>query len=241
MTLKVFHGVDVVVAEVQDDRIYSLLAIETDFDAVDFQDAKRRFPLDISMTPNRTKNLAKIQVDDRGIGANGKELPVETAFPLQSPLHITTIGSGSLDSPARGAFVGRVHIEHTRYMKYQPTCFASWPPAPVDLAQLTSIYRSDVDGAGNSLTTRYLGFIVRVDEVNGTKVQVTVKDRANKSFSFDTADTSVYLNNPPQEAFGKATSILSNLVKDKEGVLFIELKSAISSGLKGIKVPVGLQ
>jgi hypothetical protein len=244
MTRKVFHGVDVVVAEVKGDRFYSLLAIEGTLDDVDFQNVQRRFDVDLSLTPSRTGNLAKIKVDDRGVDKQGNALPIETALPMKSPLHITSIGSGALDAPSRGAFIGRVYLEHSRYDELHTSRFPSWPISNLDLVSLTSIWVEEPDSTGKPVRRRFHGFVATVKETTGTQVKLSIVEpgsTASKTFSFDTTDTSDtrFLCKPPVEAHEKLRSILDDLKDPSPGAIFIELTTAVTTGLRGIKVPVG--
>lgn len=233
MVFKVFHALPVVAAEIKSNKLYSLLVIADDPDATDFEKSER-FDVDLSLTPKRTDNWTTVQVDDRGENASGIELPPH----MDVPLNITTIGSGKLDSPIRGAFVGVAYLEKAKFMALQPVHFPKWPPTTIDLERLTSlVVRTDQDD-GSKLVTRYHGFVATVDSINGEDVTVKLSP-PDTTFTFKKSGTSV-LQDPPKEAFTSHSSLLDKLSVGQTGALFIELKAAVKAGLHRPKIPVGL-
>jgi hypothetical protein len=239
MQVKVFHAVGVVVCEVKSDTLFSVMAVGTDPDAIDFTRTDLRFDVDLSRTPKRVSTWSKAVIDDRGVFKSGKELP-PVAVPMTFALPLTCLGSGTISSPTRGAFIGGVYLEHSVYSKLHDTYFPDYPVLHAQ-AELTSIVTLDSDAHGDPIMNRFHGFLAKVTNVAGDQITVGFSNPADAgaSFMFTAGNASAYLLQPPPEALAGQPSLADNLTLNATGALFLELKTAVAVPLKGPKVPIG--
>lgn len=239
---KVFHGVGVVIAEIKSDSLHSVTGALIDDAYVDYSRIDLRFSVDMTRTPGRVgkKEWDKIQIDDRGIDEEGRELPLDPQA-MKFPLAITSIGSGSLDDPMRGAYMGAVYLERSYFLSIRNTKLNGWPDVPGDysLVEVTSIAYSGKPDALGRRNKRYHGFSATVTAVQGDEVTVEIVERGTaKSLTFRTGDAGAYDPAPPGDALGGQPSLVLDLSVGQSGALFVELKTAVNAMLVGPKLPI---
>lgn len=239
---KIFHGVGVAIAEIHSDTLYSVIGVLSDDAYVDYSNVDLRFSIDMTRTPGRAgiKEWSKVLVDDRGVDAEGRELPPDP-FAMLLPLPVTSIGAGSFDDPMRGAYLGAVYLERNYFLSISKTKLLSWPNPQGDysLLQVTSIAysrRADLLGRSNN---RYHGFPAKITGVNDNDVTVEIIERGeSKSVTFKRGNASAYDPEPPTDALDGQPSLASNLNPGASGALFLELKTAVNASLVGPKMPI---
>jgi hypothetical protein len=242
---KVFHGVGVVITQIRSDTLFSVTGILTDEQFVDFSNMDLWFSVDMTRTPRRAgkTDWVKVLIDDRGIDKFDNEL-LPDVFPMTYPLAITSIGTGSTDDPARGAFVGAVYLERDYYLSLHGTKVPGWPGYPGDykLVQLTSIAYSESTSNGDRRGKRYHGFWATVTAVVDNKVTVEITEKLGTHMvTFTAGNTAAYDTDPPDEALDGQKSLAENLEIGQSGALFIELKTAVGAQLDGPKLPIGFE
>lgn len=247
MERKIFRGIGAVIACVETDRKFTVVPRMRYEDPTDFS-AARQIPIDLNRTPSRAASWADVQLDDRGVGRDGKFLGCAMSLAALTGYHITSLG-GYLgtqlsDDLALGPFVGAVFLEEAMFDLHRKKIDrpgAAWPTSGLRSYQLTTIAYSGAQQNGDVRLRRYVGFHARLKRRLGSAVVVELFDLTGKVFrTWDgdllaTADCDAV---PPimgdERALGPTSAI------NEEGAIYLEL-GHVAQFDSGPKIPIGLE
>lgn len=247
MERKIFRGIGAVIAAVESDRRFKVVPRMRYADETNFS-ATRHIPIDLDRTPSRAASWSDVEVDDRGIKADGSFLGCAMSPVQLTGYHVTTLGGyvgvRAPDDLARGPFVGAVFLEDAVFARHRAKIDQPepWPTSGLRGYQLTTIAYSEAEQNGALRGRRYAGFHGRVTEVAGSRAKVALIGLTGNAI----VTTDLELGSPehcdpdPPLADGEQALRSGARIGD-EGAMFIELAHLASSGGSGPKIPIGLE
>ena len=248
MERKVFRGIGAVIAAVETDRRFNVVARMRAMDPTNFR-ADRHIPIDLDRTPTRATSWRDVQIDDRGIDERGEFLG-SAMFPTYlTGYHITTLGGylgpRATEDLARGPLAGAVFLEDSYFNQHRAKIDPDddrWPTSGLRSYQLTTIAYSDTDANNGCRKRRYAGFHARLLQWRsgsvGTIELVDLTGATMGTWDFDLGDPEQCDPNPPVAAGESA--LRPDSKPGSEGALFVELHRVARFQGTGPKLPIGL-
>lgn len=247
MERKVFRGIGAVIASIASDRRFDIVARMKWSEPTSF-DVSRRIPIDLDRCPSKAASWSEIEVDDRGVDAQGE--PLGTAMhPAQLPGHQVTAlggyrGKDLPDDLARGPFVGGIYLEDAFFDRHRSKIDRPgdpWPTGGRTPCQLTTVAYSGHPSNGARGNRRYAGFLGRLEAITGSTATVEILDIENNvlgtwSFELGSAD---HCDPDPPLWPGETLLRLDSQI-GAVGTLFIELRRLAQLGIGDGKIPIGL-
>lgn len=213
----------------------------------DLADQARWISVDLTRTPKHAASWSDVAFDDRGVGADGQELPS-----VMRPLDLNRIGVtsiGRLKDLPNGQFVGGVYMLEADFTKIQatkiddPTGAFGWCPNDWFVHELISIaYSKDQAANGARAGRRYVGLhgkVVRRGPGSSVVVDITSATKNPRvvvgTWRFDLKDPAECDDTGPVYGTDK---LISDTVD--EGAMYVELGFAAASAMRGPKIPIGM-
>lgn len=251
MERKIFRGIGAVIVAVESDVRFTVVPKMLYSESTDFS-PERHIAIDLSRTPSRAARWTDVEIDDRGIDANGNFLGSAMSPAQLSGYHVTTLGgymgAGLPDDLLRGPFVGAVFLEDSVFIRNRGKIgqAQAWPTSGLRSYQLTTIAYSDAPTNELYRKCRYAGFHGRlVKWVTPRIASVMLYDLAGsplgRTWDFDLGAPEQCDPDPPVAAGESALSTASK--PDHQGAIFVNLRHLPridGDGNTGPKIPIGL-
>lgn len=244
---KVFRGIGAVIAAVESDQVFEIAPKVLWKPPTDFS-ASKRIRIDLDKSPSKAA-WSDVEVDDRGVGADGDFLGTAMCPTQLIGFHVTSLGGyrGKGEPPdlKRSPFVGAVYLEDAFFDRHRAKIDPPgdpWPTQGFLPCQMTTVAYSDSADNGDRRSRRYAGFLGQMTTRAGSRVTVKLRDLGGEytqPYDFDLSSADHCDPDPPLTAADKAL-LRPDSPLDEDRALFVELRYATQLGLDSSKLPIGL-